>query len=97
MDYAVAVFAADRSLWYRDSQRLRAAHSGRDGAFSVSGLPPGDYLVAAIDTLDGLDQATGAPGEWGDAMLLERLAPRAQRVTLSEREVHQGRFTLQQR
>ena len=39
-------------------------------------LPPGTYNVVAVDYIEN--------GAWGDPELLERLKPRAKRVTLSE-------------
>jgi hypothetical protein len=54
--------------------------STADGTFSGDGLPPGDYFVAAVDTVPG-----GRGGDdWQDPDYLETLMPRAQHLMLSE-------------
>lgn len=76
----VVVFPAERTLWLRTSRRLKFARADQDGAFQVNGLPPGSYLVAAVDWIDG----HAGTGEWQDAALLEQLVAQARRVTLLE-------------
>ena len=44
----VIIFAADSDLWTPHSRFVASAISGRDGAFTVSGLPPGNYLAVAV-------------------------------------------------
>jgi hypothetical protein len=51
---------------------VRTARVGRDGAFTLTGLPAGDYLAAAIS-----DEAMAG---WNEAKALEALAGRATRV-----------------
>ena len=48
---AVLVFPADSTAWIDQGfspRRLRAVRVDKGGAFRTAGLPPGDYLVAAI-------------------------------------------------
>ena len=60
------------------SRFVKFARSAPDGAFSVRGLPPGDYHVAAVDRLlEGI-------GEWQDPDFLESVAPSAVRITIPE-------------
>jgi hypothetical protein len=77
---SILFFAADRQAWYPQSRFFKRTISGTDGTFTVEGLPPGEYLVAAIDTVPG-----GRDGDdWQDPDYLETLMARARRVTLSE-------------
>jgi hypothetical protein len=75
-DYFVLVFSADRTFWVPASRRIRTARPATDGSFDVRGLPPGDYLIAALADLE--------PGEWNDPTLLGELARSAIKVTLRE-------------
>jgi uncharacterized protein (DUF2141 family) len=75
-DYAAVVFSVDRDFRYAQSRFVRLARPEQDGAFRVRGLPPGDYYVAALSWVQG--------EEWQDPALLESLATRATRVTLTE-------------
>jgi hypothetical protein len=76
----VVVYASDRALWYAQSRFLGRATTRSDGAFSIDGLPPGDYFAAAFDR----GRATEAGGEWQDPELLESVVSQATRVTLDE-------------
>jgi hypothetical protein len=77
-DYSVVAFAADRALWYRQSQRVKAGRPNQEGVYRITGLPPGDYWLIGVTGLEG--NATG--GEWQSAEVLEALSKRAQRITL---------------
>ena len=57
-------------------QISQQARPGKNGVFSVRGLPDGEYFVAAVDRLQ--------PDEWQDPDFLESILPSAKRVTLSE-------------
>ena len=76
--YSVIVFPVDRSLWLPDSRRIRATPPANDGSFSVMGLPPGEYALAAAEDIDAADLA--------DPALLARLLASAYRFTLAEGE-----------
>jgi hypothetical protein len=77
-DYFIVVFPADRRFWTPGSRRILTTRPGTDGAFTARGLPPGDYLLAALTDLE--------PGEWNDAAFLDQLAAAAVKVTLREGE-----------
>jgi hypothetical protein len=75
-DYTAVVFATDRERWFPASRFLKQAKPGQDGAFSVRGLPEGEYFVAAVDRL--------RPDEWQDPDFLESILSSATQVTLRE-------------
>jgi protocatechuate 3,4-dioxygenase beta subunit len=75
----VVVFSTDRDRWYPSSRFMRRTMAESEGAFRISGLPFGNYYVAAVTRLpsDGADA-------WQDPELLQSLIPIAATVTLSE-------------
>ena len=79
-DYSVVVFPVDRQQWTPYSRFLKFTRAAIDGSFRIPGLPPGDYLVAAVDRLSG----TAESGDWQNADVLARLAPSAQRTSVAE-------------
>ena len=78
----VVVFPADRALWATGSlqsiyeRRVTQRRPATDGRFVFDGLPPGDYLLAAVSHLD--------PAGWRTAEFLESLVARSVRVSLAE-------------
>ena len=64
-DYYILVFSSDRKHWTPGSRRVRMTRPATDGSFSVKGLPPGEYFLAALTDLE--------TGEWNDPALLEQL------------------------
>lgn len=81
-NYSVVVFATDRSKWFPNSRFLRLAQPTQDGSFDVTGLPPGEYFVAATEPQHGNEQS----GDWLKPETLERLSFRATRVILTEKQ-----------
>jgi hypothetical protein len=77
-EYYVLVFSTDRRYWTPGSRRIRMTRPATDGTFTIRGLPPGEYLLAAP-----LDLETG---EWNDPALMEQLAGASVKVTLREAE-----------
>ena len=81
-DAAVFVFPADRAGW-RDARvhtrAFRVARASKTGAFAVTNIPPGSYLVVAVDD--------AVAGDWPDEGFLQKLAPLATtvRVAVGER------------
>ena len=79
--HGVVVFPVDSERWYYRSRYLKQANVGGDGAFVVSGLPPGEYWAVAVDqTL----RESAPPNDPGDPDFLKSLEPFARRVRLSE-------------
>jgi hypothetical protein len=81
-NYSVVVFSTDRTKWFVTSRFLRLVRPTQDGSFEVTGLPPGEYYVAATDPVEGNDVS----GDWLDSETLDQLSFRASRVTLAEKQ-----------
>ena len=76
---SVIAFSTARDRWYPVSRFTRRAVTLKEGTFSMAGLPPGTYYVAAVAQLpaDG-DEA------WQDPAFLTSLIPRATTATLGD-------------
>ena len=78
-EFGVIVFSPDSSRWFSRSPYIKLGSPAQDGTFSVTGLPPGEYLATAVDQIDG-----GADsGSWQNPSVLQTLAPTARRFTLA--------------
>jgi Carboxypeptidase regulatory-like domain len=77
-DYTAVVFAQDKEKWIGNSRYQSAGRPDQDGRFKITGLPPGEYYVVAVDRLE--------PGQSGDPDFLERARSRAVSLTLREGE-----------
>ncbi len=75
-DYYIVAFATDRQFWSAQSRRIQQTRPATDGRFNMTGLPAGEYHVAALTDVE--------PGEWFDPVFLAQLVPAAVRVTLSD-------------
>jgi hypothetical protein len=82
----VVVFAEDAAHWREGSRLIRSARPDQNGEFSVKGLPPGEYLITALDYVQD--------GQWNDPEFLEGLRRRAERITLAEAESKRVDLTL---
>ena len=51
----VMVFSRVPLFWLRTNRRVRVTYTDRDGRFDVIGLPAGEYLAVASDTIDESD------------------------------------------
>jgi protocatechuate 3,4-dioxygenase beta subunit len=78
-DYTLVVFPTDNKRWKPNSRYLRTARPDQDGRFKISGLPPADYNIVAIEKLEPNVPAT-------DPDFLERILSGAKRLSLSEGE-----------
>jgi hypothetical protein len=72
-EYYLLVFSSDRRHWTPGSRRIRMTRPGTDGAFTVKGLPAGEYLLTALPDLE--------TGEWNDPALLEQLVKSSATIT----------------
>jgi len=77
-EYTAIVFAQDKERWTGNSRYQSAGRPDQDGRFKITGLPPGEYYVVAVDRLEA--------GQSGDAEFLERVRSRAVPLTLREGE-----------
>ena len=77
-EYTLVLFAADSKRWKAGGRFLRTARPDQDGRFKVSGMPPADYCIIAIDTLE--------PGQWTDPEFLERARSQARTLTIMDGE-----------
>jgi hypothetical protein len=78
-DFGVVVFSPNPDRWFSQSPYLHFGSPSQDGSFSVSGLPPEEYLVAAVDRID----AGPDFGDWQNPNVLAALANTARRVKVS--------------
>jgi hypothetical protein len=77
----VVVFSTDRQQWYPASRYLRHSSASQDGAFTMTGLPPGSYFAAAVTAIP-----TGADDAWQDPQFLESLIPGASTIGVADRQ-----------
>ena len=77
-DGTIVVFAADAEKWLDPSRFIRAGRPDQQGQFQARGLPPGEYLAAAIGYVED--------GMWNDPDYLESIRRFAQKVTLGDGE-----------
>ena len=76
----VRVFSADRRLWqepFAASRRFRAMRANTTGVVTITGLPPGEYLVTIAN-----ENST----DWLTREMLEKLSIVAERFRVSESE-----------
>jgi len=73
-DAIVVAFSEDERHWMYGSRFIRTARPTAGGAYSITGLPAGDYLVVAEREL--------IEGEWEDPQYLKGASAKATRVTL---------------
>lgn len=85
-DYYILVFSSNRQHWTPGSRRVRMTRPATDGSYSVKGLPPGEYLLAAPMDLE--------TGEWNDPTLLEQLVPSSVKITLRDGEMTKQDFRI---
>ncbi|HEX6464064.1 MAG TPA: carboxypeptidase-like regulatory domain-containing protein [Vicinamibacterales bacterium] len=76
--FTVVLFPTDQALWMPQARRIQAVRSSADGAFAISGLPAGEYLVSAVEDAE--------PGEWFDPVFLQRLLPAGVKLVFNEGE-----------
>jgi hypothetical protein len=88
-DFAVVAFSVNRANWFSGSRHVMWATTRPDGSFDIKDLPPGDYLVTAVDALP--------PADWQAHDGLDALISRASRVTLRDGEARTMTLSFTQR
>jgi hypothetical protein len=78
----VVAFSTSRERWTLGSPYVQWTYSDNAGRFTLASLPPGDYWVIAIDSIQ--NELLRRESERAD--LLESLASGARRVTLGEKQ-----------
>src|SRR5687768_12898740 len=79
---AMVVIPASDTLRYPASRYVKVGFRLRDGRFEAAGLPPGEYIVAAVNT----DDRAIASMEPDDPDFVARVEARGTRVIVFERE-----------
>jgi carboxypeptidase family protein len=79
-DNIVIVFPTEERLWFNRSPYIRMSEPGTNTRFTLAGIPPGEYFIAAVNVNSG--QKLGE--WWTDRETLLALQATAQRVALSE-------------
>ena len=87
-DYTVIVFSADEGRWVPESRFIAAERPDQTGRVRIAGLPPGDYLVAAVEWVE--------EGQWLDPEFLRRLRPLAAKAVLEAGQSAAVELTLVQ-
>jgi hypothetical protein len=82
----VIVFADDSAKWREGSRMVRATRLDQRGLFTFKGLPAGNYLLVALDSVQ--------EGQWHDPEFLEGLKGRARRVAIADAEAKQVDLVL---
>jgi hypothetical protein len=75
-DHMVILFPVQEQFWIPQSRRIQAARPATNGRFSFSGLPSGEYRLAAVTDIE--------PGTWFDASFLRQLLVASLPVSLPE-------------
>ena len=64
-DYDIVLFPRNRSKWLPGSALIRTDRPNQRGEFRMTGVRPGDYFIAAVESSDDTD--------WTDPEVLDRL------------------------
>ena len=77
-EYAAIAFAQDKEKWKVFGRYQSMGRPDQDGRFKISGLPPSDYYVVALEKID--------PGQMTDPDFLDAIRIRAIPITIREGE-----------
>lgn len=77
-NYTLILFPSSSSFWLPQARRIQAIRPAADGAFAFRNLPPGDYLLSAVDDVEN--------GAWFDPSFLQTLTPAAMKLTIADGE-----------
>lgn len=76
----VILFPTEERLWFNRSPYVRTSEPGANARFTLAGIPPGEYFIAAVD----LEYRQKLGEWWTDRELLLAVQATAQRIALSE-------------
>jgi protocatechuate 3,4-dioxygenase beta subunit len=74
----VILFPTDPKLWLPHSRLILTGRTDHAGAYRISPVPAGDYLIVATDDVE--------QGEWFDPEFLEQISGSATKLTVGETE-----------
>jgi hypothetical protein len=75
-DHMVILFPVQEQYWIPQSRRIQATRPTTNGRFTISGLPAGEYRLAAVTDVE--------PGTWFDPAFLRQLLVASLPVSLAE-------------
>jgi hypothetical protein len=77
--FTILLFSTDRAYWPTGSRRVPPPiQPASDGKFRATGLPSGEYYLAAVTDLD--------PQDWGDPAFMDQIVPGAIKITIGDGE-----------
>jgi hypothetical protein len=77
-DFPIVIVSTDRTTWVRDSRRVQVVRPATDGRFVATGLPAGEYYLAAVTAIE--------PDQLADPSFLEQLAAVAIKLAIADGE-----------
>ena len=78
-EFSAIAFSQDRERWKGFGRYQGAGRPDQDGRFKISGLPPGDYYIVAVDKID--------PGQWSDPDFLDAIRTKATAISIREGDI----------
>jgi hypothetical protein len=88
-EYTMLAFPVDQQLWRPQSRHIMTTRPDQNGRYQLRGLPPGDYLLVAVDPAE--------QGEWFEPSYLAAHQGGGMRLSLTEGDVKTQDFTLDAR
>ena len=76
IDGTVIVFASNSERWVEESRFVKATRPDQQGQWQIKGLPPGDYLAVAVESVED--------GQWNEPDYLESIRRYGQKLSLAE-------------
>jgi hypothetical protein len=77
-DATVVIFPENSNRWTYQTRYIRTTRPNQEGRYTLLGMPPHDYYVVAVKTME--------MGQWQDPEFLESVRDQATRVSLGEGE-----------
>ncbi len=85
-EYTVLAFPEDSARWQPQSRFIMTARPDQTGRYQMRGLPPGDYLIVAVDPTEA--------NEWYEPAFLDQQRGHATRLLLAEGDVKSQDVTV---
>jgi hypothetical protein len=78
-EYSAIAFSQDREQWTGTTRHQGSGRPDQDGRFKITGLPPGDYYIVALDKVE--------PDQSSDPEFLETVRSNATAVSIHEGDI----------